>query len=67
MKTIIKISVAILTLVLMYFVVVDGMMTIFGLSQAIQYAFNFGAILIRLPACIIFLFSDIEKFCFDRR
>ena len=66
MKTIIKIFVAILTLVLMYFVVADGMMTIFGLSQAIQYAFNFGTILIGLPACIIFLFSDIEKFCFGR-
>lgn len=64
MKTIIKIFVAILTLVLMYFVVVDGMMTIFGLSQAIQYAFNFGAILIALPACIMFIFSDAERFCF---
>jgi hypothetical protein len=65
MKVISKIFVAVLALVLMYFVVADGMMTIFGLSQAIQYAFNFGAILIGLPACIIFLFSDIENFCFQ--
>ena len=65
MNTFIKILVAFLALVLMYFVVVDGMMTVFGLSQAIQYAFNFGAIAIALPACIICLFSDIEKFCWS--
>lgn len=65
MKTISKILVALVALVLMYFVVVDGMMSHFGLSQAIQYAFNFGAIIIALPACIIVLFSDIEKFCFE--
>lgn len=65
MKAISKIFVAVLALVLMYFVVVDGMMTVFGLSQAIQYAFNFGAIAIALPACIICLFSDIEKFCWS--
>lgn len=65
MNTFIKILVAILALVLMYFVIVDGMMTVFGLSQAIQYAFNFGAIIIGVPACIIFLFSDIEKFCWS--
>lgn len=65
MKTIIKIFVALIALVLMYLVVIDGMMTVFGLSQAIQYAFNFGAIAIALPACIICLFSDIEKFCWS--
>jgi hypothetical protein len=65
MKAISKIFVAVLALVLMYFVVVDGMMTVFSLSQAVQYAFNFGAILIGLPACIIFLFSDLEKFCWS--
>ena len=65
MTAISKIFVTLLALVLMYFVVADGMMTILGLSQAIQYAFNFGAILIGLPACIIFLFSDIEKFCWS--
>lgn len=64
MKAISKIFVAVLALVLMYFVVVDGMMTIFGLSQAIQYAFNFGAIIIAIPACVIFFFSGIEKLCF---
>lgn len=65
MKTIIKIFVAILTLVLMYFVVVDGMKTILGLSQSVQYAFNFGTMLIALPACVIFIFSDIEKCSFE--
>lgn len=63
MKAISKILVAFLALVLMYFVVIDGMMTVFGLSQAIQYAFNFGAFL-ALPACIFFFLSDIEEFCF---
>ena len=65
MNTIFKILAALVALVLMYFVVADGMMVHFGLSQAIQYAFNFGAILIALPACIIFFFSDVEKFCFE--
>ena len=65
MKTVSKILVALVALVLMYFVVVDGMVTILGLSQAVQYAFNFGAILIAIPASIIFFFSDIEKLCFE--
>lgn len=65
MKTFFKIFVAVLALVLMYFVIVDGMMTVFGLSQAVQYAFNFGAIIIGIPACIICLFDDIERFCWS--
>lgn len=65
MKTIIKIFVALIALVLMYLVATDGMISHFGLSQSIQFTFNFGAVVIAIPTCVILLFSDIEKFCFE--
>ena len=54
-----------LTLILMYFVVADGMINHFGLSQSIQYAFNYGAIFLGLPACVFFLFEP-EKFVYGK-
>lgn len=49
MKTIIKVLAGLFLLAAMYFVVSDGMMVHFGLSQAIQFAYNFGAILVLIP------------------
>jgi hypothetical protein len=46
MKKIISLLVILVT---MYFIVADGMMTVFNLSRGIQYAFNFGAILLLIP------------------
>ncbi len=59
MKTIIRIIAGLFLLAVMYFVVTDGMMTHFGYSRAIQYAFNIGAIFILFPLGLNFLL-DIE-------
>lgn len=50
-----KIISLIVILVTMYFIVADGMITVFNLAREIQYAFNFGAIFILLPAALFFL------------
>lgn len=49
MKTLAKILAGLLLLAVIYFIAADGMMVHFGLTQGIQYAFNFGAILILIP------------------
>lgn len=59
MKTIIRILAGLFLLAVMYFVVADGMMTHFGYSSAIQYAFNLGAIVVLFPLGLYFLL-DIE-------
>jgi hypothetical protein len=61
MKTILNILVGAIALALIYVVVSDGMMNHFGLSQSIQFAFNYGAIFLGLPACIFFLFEPIKN------
>jgi hypothetical protein len=50
-----KIISLIVILVAMYFIVADGMITVFNLTRGIQYAFNFGAILFIIPAALFFL------------
>lgn len=50
-----KIISLIVILVTMYFIVSDGMMTVFNLSRGIQYAFNFGAIFMLLPFSLFYL------------
>lgn len=58
MKTFTKVLAGILLLVAFYFVVADGMMAHFGLNQGIQYAFNFGAILILIPFCLFVIVEE---------
>jgi hypothetical protein len=52
MKKIISLLVILVTF---YFIVADGMMTVFNLSRGIQYAFNFGAIFMLLPFSLFYL------------
>lgn len=59
MKTIIRVLAGLFLLAVMYFIAADGMMTHFGLSRGIQYAFNLGAIVILIPFGLHFLL-DIE-------
>lgn len=59
MKTITKVLAGFFLLAVIFFIVADGMMTCFGLSQGIQYAFNLGAIVILIPFGLHFLL-DIE-------
>ena len=59
MKPIIRILAGLFLLAVMYFIVADGMMTCFGLSRGIQYAFNMGAIVILIPLGLYFL-MDFE-------
>lgn len=61
MKTITKIAAAIILLAVFYFIVADGMMTVFGLSRAVQYAFNMGAIFIVCPACTFYVIGMHEE------
>lgn len=56
-----KIISLIVILVTMYFVVADGMITVFNLSRAMQYVFNFGAIFFVLPASLFFLLGMTLK------
>ena len=58
MKTIAKILAGLLLLAVIYFVAADGMMVHFGLSQGIQYAFNFGAILLLIPFCFFVIVQE---------
>ena len=58
MKTIAKILAGLLLLVVIYFVAADGMMVHFGLSQGIQYAFNFGAILDLIHFCFFVIVQE---------
>jgi hypothetical protein len=60
MKTVIKILAGLFLLAVMYFIAADGMMVHFGLKQSVQYAFNFGAIVVLIPLCIHFLFPFEE-------
>lgn len=58
MKKLAKILAGLLLLTAMYFVATDGMMVHFGLNQGIQYAFNFGAILILIPFCLFVIVEE---------
>lgn len=58
MKTIAKIIAGLLLLAVIYFVAADGMMVHFGLTQGIQYAFNFGAILLLIPFCLFVIVEE---------
>lgn len=58
MKTIAKILAGLLLLAVIYFVAADGMMVHFGLSQGIQYAFNFGALLVLIPFCFFVIVQE---------
>lgn len=58
MKTIIKVLAGLFLLAGMYFVVSDGMMVHFGLSQAIQFAYNFGAILVLIPFSLFIIIEE---------
>lgn len=58
MKTIAKILAGLFLLAVIYFVAADGMMVHFGLSQGIQYAFNFGAILLLVPFSIFIIVEE---------
>lgn len=42
-------------LAVMYFIATDSMMTIFGLSRGIQYAFNMGAVFCLCPLGLYYL------------
>lgn len=64
MKTIIKVFAGLFLLAVMYFVVADGMMVHFGLSQGVQYAYNFGAILVLIPFCFYVLVQ--EKMAYEK-
>lgn len=66
MKTLLNILVGAIAISLMYMVASDGMMNHFGLSQSVQYAFNYGAIFLGLPACVFFLFEPIETFVYGK-
>ena len=58
MKAITKILAGLFLLAVMYFVAADGMMVHFGLSQGVQYAFNFGAILILIPLSFFVIIEE---------
>lgn len=58
MKTIIKVFAGLFLLAVMYFVVADGMMVHLGLSQAIQFAYNFGAILVLIPFSLFIIIEE---------
>ena len=55
MKTFTRVLAGIILLAAVSFTVSDGMMTCFGLSRGIQYAFNFGAIFMLLPFSLFYL------------
>lgn len=61
MKTIIRVLASIFLLVVMYFIVADGMMTCFGLERSIQYAFNMAAIFMLIPFGLYLFFGDFEE------
>ena len=58
MKTIAKILAGLFLLAVIYFIVADGMMVHFGLSQGIQYAYNFGAIFLLVPFSIFIIVEE---------
>lgn len=58
MKTIAKILAGLFLLAVIYFVAADGMMVHFGLDRGIQYAFNFGAILLLIPFCFYIIIQE---------
>lgn len=64
MKTLAKILAGLLLLAVIYFIAADGMMVHFGLTQGIQYAFNFGAILILIPFCFFVIIQ--EKIAYEK-
>lgn len=55
-----KIIAAIVLLVVFYFIVADGMMTVFNYGRGIQYAFNMGALFVLIPFDLYFLLG-IDK------
>ena len=61
MKTIAKILAGLFLLAVIYFIVSDGMMTHFDLSQGIQYAYNLGSIVILIPLGLYFLLGMNEE------
>lgn len=58
MKTFTRVLAGIILLAAVSFTVSDGMMTCFGLSRGIQYAFNFATLFIIGPASVIYLFDS---------
>lgn len=60
MKTISRILAGLFLLAVMYFIAADGMMTHFECSRAIQYAFNFGSIVVLMPLGLHFLLKDYK-------
>lgn len=58
MKTLAKIFAGLFLLAVIYFVAADGMMVHFGLGRGIQYAFNFGAILLLIPFCFFIMIEE---------
>ena len=50
-----KLIALILIVASIYFVVADGLMTHFNLSQSCQYAFNFGCIFLVIPTSLFIL------------
>lgn len=62
MKTFSRILAGILLLAVIYFIIVDGMVTHFGLSKAVQYAFNFGSFVVLIPFSLVALLDiDIKE------
>jgi hypothetical protein len=62
MRTIVKVISGIFLLVILYFIVTDGMITYFKLSRSIQYAFNFASIFILIPFGLYFLLGmNVEE------
>lgn len=66
MKALLNILVGAIAISLMYMVASDGMMNHFSLSQSVQYAFNYGAIFLGLPACVFFLFEPTKTFVYGK-
>ena len=66
MKTLLNILVGAIAISLIYMVASDGMMNHFGLSQSVQYTFNYGAIFLGLPACVFFLLEPTETFVYGK-
>lgn len=62
MKTLAKILAGILLLAVIYFIAADGMMVHFGLTQGIQYAFNYAALLLLIPFCIFVMTQGREAY-----
>lgn len=58
MKTLAKVFAGLFLLAVIYFVAADGMMVHFGLSRGIQYAFNFGAVLLLIPFCFFIMIEE---------